>query len=489
MVQKSLKKNAVYSFIKALMNLAFPLISFPYASRILLPAGIGKVNFANSVIEYFTLAASLGIFSYAAREAVRVRDDKHALNKIFREILTINLISTAVSYCLLFFALVFVSKFSEYRVLLIVCASKILFTTIGVDWIFNVHEEYKYVTVRSIIFQIISLVLLFVFVRTPDDYVAYAFMGVFSSVGSNVCNIFYSRKFVNFFDRTKIEIKKHLKPIFTFFGMSVATKMHTAIDSVMLGFMLTDTAVGYYSAANKIKNLVVGLITAILATLLPRSTYYIGKNQTDDYNKIISKSLNLTLFFSLPAAIGIMLVAKPLILLFSGEDFLAALPSMLIMSPVIVFIAIASFADCMILIPRRMEKVSLQSQIIGCTVNVIFNFLLIPVWGVFGAAASTFFVEGIITFYKFLFSRKFIKNTGIVKNLFKIIFSCVLMAAAVLGVMHFIDNAFFKLLAGVGAGCTVYATSTLLLHADTAMMLSNIIKRRLNGMLRFCRKN
>lgn len=179
MVQKSLKKNAVYSFIKALMNLAFPLISFPYASRILLPAGIGKVNFANSVIEYFTLAASLGIFSYAAREAVRVRDDKHALNKIFREILTINLISTVFSYILLFISLVFVSKFSEYRVLLIVCSTKILFTTIGVDWIFNVHEEYKYVTIRSVIFQVISLVLLFVFVRTPDDYIAYAFMGCF----------------------------------------------------------------------------------------------------------------------------------------------------------------------------------------------------------------------------------------------------------------------------------------------------------------------
>ena len=482
MVQKSLKKNAVYGFIKALMNLAFPLISFPYASRILLPAGIGKVNFANSVIEYFTLAASLGIFSYAAREAVRVRDDKHALNKIFREILTINLISTAVSYILLFFALVFVSKFSEYRVLLIVCATKILFTTIGVDWIFNVHEEYRYVTVRSIIFQIISLVLLFVFVRTPDDYVAYAFMGVFSSVGSNVCNIFYSRKFVDFFDKTKIEIKRHLKPIFTFFGMSVASKMHTAIDSVMLGFMLTDSAVGYYSAANKIKGLVVGLITAILATLLPRSSYYLGQNKSDEYKKIVSKSLNFALFFSLPASVGIMLVAKPLILIFSGEDFLAALPSMLIMSPVIVFIAIASFTDNMVLIPQRMEKVSLHSQIIGCTLNVALNLFLIPLWGVFGAAFSTFAVEGIITLYKVLFSLKHIKNCGFLKNLAKICISCLFMTAVVLLVLHFIKNALLQLFAGIAAGCAVYASSTFLLHADTAVMLSETIRNKIHSL-------
>lgn len=479
MVQKSLKKNAAYSFIKALMNLAFPLISFPYASRILLPAGIGKVNFANSIIEYFTLAASLGIFSYAAREAVRVRDDRHALNKIFREILIINLISTIFSYILLFISLVFVSKFSEYRTLLIVCSTKILFTTIGVDWIFNVHEEYKYVTIRSVLFQLISLVLLFVFVRTPDDYVAYAFMGVFSSVGSNICNIFYARKFVIFFDRTELEIKRHIKPIFTFFGMSVASKIHTALDSVMLGFMLTDSAVGYYSAANKIKGLVVGLITAILATLLPRSSYYLGQNKSDEYQKIVSKALNFALFFSLPAAAGIMLLAKPLILLFSGEDFLAALPAMLIMSPVIVFIAVASFADNMVLIPQRMEKVSLQSQIIGCIVNVVLNYILIPVWGVFGAAFSTFIVEGIITAYKIFFSLKHINHQGFAKNFVKICISSIFMATSVLALLYFIKNIFLQILLGTVIGAAVYAVFTLLLRTDTALMLTETIKKRI----------
>lgn len=479
MVQKSLKKNAVYSFIKAFMNLAFPLISFPYASRILLPAGIGKVNFANSVIEYFTLAASLGIFSYAAREAVRVRDDKHALNKIFREILTINLISTVFSYILLFISLVFVSKFSEYRVLLIVCSTKILFTTIGVDWIFNVQEEYKYVTVRSVIFQLISLVLLFLLVRSPDDYVAYAFIGVFSSVGSNFCNIFYARKFVNFFDKTKIEIKKHFKPIFTFFGMSVASKIHTALDSVMLGFMLSDSAVGYYSAANKIKGLVVGLITAILAALLPRSSYYLGQNKNDEYQKIVSKALNFALFFSIPAAVGIMLVAKPLILLFSGSDFLATLPSMLIMSPVIVFIAVASFADNMVLVPQRLEKVSLQSQIIGCIVNIVLNYTLIPAWGVFGAAFSTFIVEGIITIYKILFSVKYIKCNGLIKNLLKVVFSCALMSLTVLALLLIIKNVFLQILLGILAGAAVYMATTLILRTDTALMLAETIKKRI----------
>ena len=80
--QKSIKTNFVFNFIKVLLSLIFPLITFPYASRILLPEGIGKVDFANSIIAYFILIASLGINTYAIREGAKVRDDKEKLSKI-----------------------------------------------------------------------------------------------------------------------------------------------------------------------------------------------------------------------------------------------------------------------------------------------------------------------------------------------------------------------------------------------------------------------
>ena len=76
MAEKSLKINAIFSFVKAFMNLAFPIITFPYASRILLPEGIGKVNFANSIISYFGIIASLGISTYGIREASKIKNDK-----------------------------------------------------------------------------------------------------------------------------------------------------------------------------------------------------------------------------------------------------------------------------------------------------------------------------------------------------------------------------------------------------------------------------
>ena len=199
MPQKSLKKNAFYNFIRSFMNLAFPIISFPYASRILMPDGIGKINFANSVIDYLVMLAGLGITSYAAREAAKIRDDPFKLNKFSREILLINGVSTIIAYIFFAVSLLCIPKLHDYRILLIVCSSKILFITMGLEWLYAVEEEYRYITLRSAFFQIVSLAFLFIFVRSKNDYVAYAIMGIISNAGMNVCNIVYAIKFINIF--------------------------------------------------------------------------------------------------------------------------------------------------------------------------------------------------------------------------------------------------------------------------------------------------
>lgn len=136
------------------MKLLFPLITFPYVSRILSPEGIGKVNFANSVVSYFALIASLGIGTYGIRESAKIRNNKEEFSQFFVEIFSINLISTIVSYLLLFLTLHFLQKFSLYRSLIMISSTSILFTTIGVDWILNSLEEYDFITIRSVFFSI-----------------------------------------------------------------------------------------------------------------------------------------------------------------------------------------------------------------------------------------------------------------------------------------------------------------------------------------------
>ena len=90
MAQQSLKKNSIFNAVKTVSSILFPLITFPYVSRVLQPENIGKINFSVSIIAYFSLAASLGITTYAIRECSMVRNDKRKLNDTASQIFSIN---------------------------------------------------------------------------------------------------------------------------------------------------------------------------------------------------------------------------------------------------------------------------------------------------------------------------------------------------------------------------------------------------------------
>ena len=475
MNQKSLKKNAIVSTVKAFMNIVFPIISFPYASRILLPDGTGRVNFANSIVEYFIMFASLGINLYAAREAARVRDNKEKLNALAQEILFINLISTLLSYSVLIFTIFFVSKFADYRILLIVCSTKVLFKAIGIEWLYNAEEEYGYITIRQTFFQIVSLIALFALVKTKDDYLIYAGIGVFSNVGANIFNIIYARKFINIFSKNVLNLQRHFKPIATFFGISIASKINSALDAVMLGFLLTDSAVGYYAAAIKISRLVKEMITSAICSFMPRSSYYLEHNQIEEYKKVVTSVCNATYFFAIPSAVGLMFLSEPLILVFSGEAYLPAVPSMKIISLSIIGLCSTSFLNQVIITPQRKEKYSLVAQIISAASNIVLNFLLINRMEVFGAALATTIVEFVFPFILFFPSAVYLKSKENVFGILQAIIGAFLMYVVIYVACNTISSNFEKIILSVLLGGVVYAFVELVFQNKTAKAVFKII--------------
>ena len=478
MKQKSLKMNAFFNLIKAFMNIVFPIVSFPYASRVLLPQGIGKVNFANSIIEYFVLIAALGIVPYASREAAKIRDDIHKLTAFSREILTINLLSTALAYLGLFVCFVFVDKFNEYRILIIICSTKVLFTTAGMEWLFRAKEEYAYITVRQTVFQIICLILLFTFVKTSEDYYIYAGIGVFANVGANILNFFYARRFISIFEKTKLHIRRHVKPVFTFFGINCAGKINSALDTVMLGFIIGDIAVGFYSAAIKINRMVIELITSAVSSFLPRSSYYLENNKADEYKKMISKVCNATFFFSLPAAAGLYFLCEPLILLFSGEQYLPAVPSMKLLSLSIIGSCANSFLNNLIITPQRKERFTLIAQITAACTNIVLNAILITRLEVFGAAIATCVVEFILPLVVLIPSWKYVNNKHNLLNIIKAAIGTVIMYIIIFIAFNALKNIVLKIFCAVIVGSAMYATITILLRHETAKILLDVIKNR-----------
>lgn len=473
---KSLKKNAALNMTKTVMSLVFPLITFPYSSRVLGPVYIGKVNFAQSIVSYFALVAALGVSTYAVRESAKLRDDRKNLSVFVKEIFSLNMISTVIAYILFALALVVVPAFETYRILLCVCGAAILFTTLGMDWLYTGLEEFKYITVRSVAFQFISLILLFVFVKNQNDYLKYAGISVLSSVGSNICNFIHARHFVDF--RVKaLSLKKHLKPVFTLFAMSAAVSIYTVLDTTMLGLIKGDEAVGIYTAATKINRMVIMMITAATAVLLPRLSYYADKDR-NEFLRLANKAVQFVVMFSVPCAAGLFVLAEPAVIFFSGEQFLPAIPVMKIMNAVIVFISLGCLMGGNVLISAGKEKSSLASTVVGAVSNFSLNLIFIPRYGAAGAAIGTVCAEFLVMTTQFILGRKIIDW----KNLFRIVvqvFAAVfVMVLVLLFLMRFIKRVVPQIIFCIVLGFFLYAGTMILFRNELILNFFKIIRRK-----------
>ena len=393
---RSVQFNFVMNAILTVSSIIFPMITFPYASRVLSVVGYGKVSFATSVLTYFAMFASLGIPNYGIRACARVRDDKVKLSRTAQELIIINLITSAITYAAFFASLFFVERFQQDKTLLIINSASIILNTLGVTWLYSALEQYSYITVRNILCKLLSIILMFIFVHNPSDYVVYGAIAMVASGGSNLLNFLNLRKLIILKPLGDYHFKQHLNPIFVFFATSVAISVYTNLDTVMLGFMTNDTQTGLYSASVKVKNLLCSVVSSLGAVLLPRLSLYVRNEESDKFYETLSKVLNFLLLISLPLTVYFLFLARTSILLFSGAEYEAATPAMQLLMPTVFFIALSGLTGTQILVPLGREKAVMVSVICGAVVDFALNWVFIPKWGATGAAAATMIAEFLV---------------------------------------------------------------------------------------------
>ncbi len=473
MEQKSLKKNAFYSVLRVFLNLVFPLITFPYASRILSPEGIGKVNFSNTIMTYFILLGGLGIGGYATRETVKIRSDKNTLSKFFKEIISINLICCAIAYFLFFISLFTIPKLHNYQSLLLALSINIFFSVVSIEWIYIAHEDFKYLTIRSFIVQLVSLIYLFVFVHTKDDLIQYAFFGIIINTVNNVINYFTVGKYIDFKYKSQLELKKHLKPLFIFFGITVVTSIYTMFDTSMLGFLSNDIEVGYYTASTKLGHMVLSMLTAITTVLLPRLTDYAHNNDKERFTALAEKCLNILLLLSIPMTTGLILLSKPIILLLSGEQYLPSVPSMQIISLIIILTSLGSLIGAQILPSLGKEKISFYSYIAGAITNITLNAILIPKLGSLGAAIGTVCAEFIVTLIQCIYVRKLFSNKDYLITILESILASTVMGVSIIFLSKISSHPIYQILISFLGGVIIYSLILFLLRNKYLLFYTN----------------
>ena len=395
--------NAVVSMSAIL----YPMITFPYVSRVLGASGNGKIAFANAAAAYFVMFAQMGIPTYGIRACAFQRKDVKELKKTADELLIISLLSALVVYVVFAVSVLLVPRFREACPELIVVSSLILFQAVGMEWFFKGLEEYGYIAVRDLAFKALAILLMLLMVRRPEHYIRYAAVGVVAAGGPLFTNFVLAQKRLRPVGRSgRLDLRRHIKPILVFFSMSVAVSVYTNMDVIMLGFLAGDAEVGFYTASTRMKTLSVSLVTALGGVLLPRLSSYFADGNTGAFREMVAKSMKFSLIAGSPIALYLGLMADQVLRFLAGTGYAGAVIPMRLISVTILLIAVSNVTGLQILVPTGREKDTAASTVLGAVVNVVLNYLLIPVYGATGAVLGTIAAETAVLLFQGFALRK-----------------------------------------------------------------------------------
>lgn len=417
-----LRKNIAFNTLLSISQILFPLITFPYASRILGPEAMGAVSFADNFVTYFLIFSALGIPLYGIREIAKVKNDPVKLGKVFSELLFIHTLTSALSVVILLIISIFNERLHSNFMLYQIGMAILMGNVFIAEWFFQGIEKFKYIALRTVCIRIFTIILLFVFVHSVADRNTYYGLNLVATILAAATNLYSVSKMVKISFK-HLALKRHFKPLLIIFSNSVVTTIYLVFDTIILGFLTSDLHVGYYSASMRISKLSLAIIGVLSAVLLPRLTIAFNENNLKEAKVLLSKSMDFVVFLSIPIALGTYCLSDEIITLFAGQRYLPAVSSLQILCFIVIFVGMAQIFAHQILLPLHQEKKILYASLFGVVVSLSLNFLLIPWLKQNGAAISSLATECCVTLILFYHAVKLLKISFPIKRVIQALIS------------------------------------------------------------------
>ena len=483
-MKNSVKKNYIYNLIYQILVIILPLITAPYISRVLGAENIGIYSYTTSISAYFILFGSLGISLYAQREIAYHQDNKKKNSKTFLEIIILRAITMLISITI--FCVTFATN-GEYSFFYKILIIGLIAQWIDPSWFFSGLEEFKKTVLRNLIVKCISVVAIFLLVKTPEDLDLYFGIYVLSAFIGNISLWFYLPKYLVKVKIRELNITKHLKPTLALFIPEIAIQVYTILDKTMIGAIWEDKSeVGFYQQSERIIKLLLTIITSLGTVLLPRVASCFANNKKEEVFEYIKKSFNYVYFLAFPMMFGIIAIADEFVPLFFGPGYDRVVILMSIISPIILFIGMSNVIGKQYLLPTRRQKQYTISVVIGAIVNFIMNSCLIWKYGALGASIGTVIAEFSVTLTQIIFVRKEFNIKETLKLSLNYLISSVIMfiICKVVGLIP-VGN-LLSIILQVGAGVIVYILILLVLKDKfTYDMIKQIKDKCLKVKLKF----
>lgn len=467
-------KNYTYNVIYQIFVLIIPLVTMPYVSRVLGSEGIGINAYTNSVITYFILFGSIGVNMYGNRAVAYVREDIAKLTKIFWEITFLKFITIGMSYIIFMFFLYHVQNYRSfylYQSILIIAAG------VDISWFFMGMEEFKKIVLRNIIIKIVSLLSIFIFVKTQDDIGLYICILATSTLLGNLVLWSSLSKFIRKPAFKSLNVIRHLGPTIALFIPQIAMQMYFVLNKTMLGYLTNIQNVGYYENADKIIKIVLTFATSISTVMLPRMANLYSRGDLKKIQKYLINSFDFVSAICFPMAFGLSAIAPKFSVWFFGSQFLVTGELIPILSIIIIFMGWGSVLGDQYLLPTNKTKYYTITVTTGAIVNVVMNILLIIYFDIYGTVYAIIISEAVVVFTQLLFINKTMDIRRLFFGTWKYLSSSIIMFVIIKYLNNVMQGNVLNFLFQVLIGSIIYLSAIILIKAPILNTAKTLFKR------------
>lgn len=450
-----MKKNFIYNIIYQILILILPLITVPYVSRILGADGIGIYSYTYSIVYYFMIIAMLGLNNYGNRSIAKVRDQKEKLSREFWSIYVFQLIMSIIMVILYLIYLWIFNK--EYKLASYIQTIYIISAMFDINWFFFGIEKFKITITRNTIIKVLTLILIFIFVKNKGDVWIYTLILAGSTLFSNVILFSCLHKYIDFVKVNITDVMRHLKPNLILFLPVIAVSIYKIMDKIMLGFLSNISEVGLYENAEKIMQVPVAIISALGTVMLPRVSNMISNQKESEVKQLISRTMPFIMFITFPMILGLICISKDFSLIFFGEGFEKTGIIIKYLSITILFLSWGNVIRTQYLIPKEKDKEYIISAFIGAIINFIINCIFIPTYGAIGACIGTILAEFFVMFYQSWVIRKELPLKSYIVNSIGFLIKASIMFIIITFIGEYVKiNTLYKMILQISVGVIIY---------------------------------
>ena len=458
---KSIAINSVYYLIYQVLNVLYPFVMTLYAARILMPAAVGRVGIAQNLASYFVILSFLGIPTYGKREISKARGDKDKLSKLYSELLVINGISTLIFGALYVTLVLSLDQYRANLPLYLITGGAIALNFINNSWLFEGLEEFKFISIRNMIFKGLAMVLLLILVKDEGDYLIYAGLLVFGNFGNYILNIIYAPRITRFTTKG-LSFRRHMKPILALVTVNLAIELYSLVDVTMLGHMKGETSVAYYQYAQGINKILQQVINTFTIVIVPRLALYFKEGKTLEFKNLVTKALNTIIVLALPMVAGIWVVADSAIRLLYGDEFINSVPVLRMVAFLVIVSPIGYLLGSRILLVTGHENQMVLCVAVGAAVNIIGNCFFIRLYSEQGAAVSSVISEIVVMVIYICLGSRYYKAEISLMETIKVLFATALMTVSAYFIGTLAEGLILKLLLQILTGASVYFITLLI---------------------------